>query len=178
MTGVYAIINKITNDCYIGSASSETWGIEYRWNTHRYRLRHNKGTSPILQNAWNKYGELSFEFVILQYCESKNCIKAEQSFIDILKPKYNVRKIAESNIGFKHSNETRKKIGAYWKGRKRSEENVNKLRQAKLGTKHSEESKRKMSNSAKGRIVSLETRQKLSELTKLNWAKRRVKSQT
>jgi group I intron endonuclease len=64
-----------------------------------------------------KYGNSNFSLEILEYCDSKDCLKREQYYIDLLKPKYNILKIAGSRIGKKHSQETRDKISAALLGR-------------------------------------------------------------
>ncbi len=56
MQAVYTIKNVINNKIYIGSAVN----IKKRWHEHRNLLNNNnnnKHHSPILQNAWNKYGK-------------------------------------------------------------------------------------------------------------------------
>ena len=58
---------------------------------------------------------------ILEYCDSKYVISREQYYIDLLKPKYNILKIAGSNLGYKHSEETRAKISVAGKGKTLSE---------------------------------------------------------
>jgi group I intron endonuclease len=65
-----------------------------------------------LQNAWDKYKNNNFDFIILEKCEINFLIKREQYYIDLLKPNYNHRKIAESNLGLKSSSETKNKISA------------------------------------------------------------------
>jgi len=44
---------------------------------------------------------------ILEYCEPINLIKREQYYLDSLKPKYNILKVAGSSFGFKHSQYTK-----------------------------------------------------------------------
>lgn len=58
---------------------------------------------------------------ILEYCDSKYVISREQYYIDLLKPKYNILKIAGSSLGYKHSEETRAKISVAGKGKTLSE---------------------------------------------------------
>jgi group I intron endonuclease len=53
-----------------------------------------------------KYGISKFKLEILVYCSKKKCIKLEQKYINLLKPSYNILKIAGSLLGFKHSEET------------------------------------------------------------------------
>jgi hypothetical protein len=49
ISGIYKIINKINNKYYVGSS---------------------KHINPHLQNAWNKYGQNNFDFVITEECSS------------------------------------------------------------------------------------------------------------
>lgn len=53
-----------------------------------------------------KYGYKNFSLYILEYCESNVLIKKEQYYIDLLKPDYNILKIAGYSLGFKHSKAT------------------------------------------------------------------------
>ena len=73
------------------------------------------------------------------------------------------KKISESKMGHKVSDETREKLRNKNLGHKMSEETRNKLSQKSKGRKHSEETKKKISDANKGRIVSEETKKKLSE---------------
>ena len=47
---------------------------------------------------------------ILEYCEPNLLIKREQYYIDSLKPEYNICKIANSSLGYKHSYESKLKM--------------------------------------------------------------------
>jgi excinuclease UvrABC nuclease subunit len=158
-TGIYKIINNLTNEFYIGSAVN----FDKRWKEHKRRL--NKGThhSPILQNAWVKYGEFSFSFIIILYCERDNLLLYEQRAINVYKPKYNISPTAGSTLGAKHSLETKQKISnilignTYRKG-KPSTETVKKQTSERLrgnthrrGKPNSEETRKKISEANKGK---------------------------
>lgn len=97
--GIYMISCIISGKFYIGS----TIDFRKRFNGHKSYLRNNKHHNPHLQNAWNKYGEENFEFVKLEFVNSDSLILREQEYIDIFLPKYNIRKIAESNLGLGQS---------------------------------------------------------------------------
>lgn len=62
ISGVYKITNLINNKIYIGSAM-DFEGRKYR---HLNSLKKNKHHSIKLQRAYNKYGEESFKFEILE----------------------------------------------------------------------------------------------------------------
>lgn len=62
IAGIYQILNIKNGKRYIGSSVD----IELRWYNHRKELNEGIHHSPYLQSAWNKYGEDSFEFSVLQ----------------------------------------------------------------------------------------------------------------
>lgn len=65
--GVYAITHDGSGCQYIGQSSD----IHSRWTRHRSELRRNVHKNPLLQEAWNKYGEVSFTFSILEIVDYK-----------------------------------------------------------------------------------------------------------
>ena len=73
------------------------------------------------------------------------------------------RKISESHKGIKLSEETKQKLSEANKERKYSEEAKRKMSEAKKGIQLSEEHKKKISESCKGRQLSEETKRKLSK---------------
>lgn len=181
ISGIYAIVNKITGKKYIGSAVN----LQHRWAVHRHELRKGIHHSVVLQRAYNKYGEDNLEYSILEYCAPDELIEIEQKYIDINKPEYNILPTAGSMLGFKHSLETKIKIAISSLGRKHSEESKKKISEAQIGeknhawgTKHTEEEKQKISNSCKGKTAywtgkkhSEESNKKRSETMKAYRAK-------
>lgn len=88
--GIYIIRNKINNKFYIGST---TENFRRRALHHRCCLRGDYHTNQHLQNAWNKYGEENFEFLIKKIVDNLDkIISTEQALLD----QYN--KIDWSNI--------------------------------------------------------------------------------
>ena len=85
-SGIYQIINTITNDLYIGSSIN----LKYRKNRHSKDLRKGNHHSVILQRAVNKYGIINFKFRIIELCEKELLISKVQYYIHKLKPKYNI----------------------------------------------------------------------------------------
>ena len=97
-SGVYKITNKINGKFYIGSAINcfKRWCKKY--NEH-------------LESAFKKYGKENFIFEIIENVEdTSKLIEREQYYMDLLKPEYNKRSIASSNLGIKASDETRYKL--------------------------------------------------------------------
>ena len=120
-SGIYKIANKITGDFYIGSAIN----YEVRISVHKNHLKHNKHHNPYLQRIFNKYGFENLSFELIEMVDSKkDLIKMEQKYLDELNPKYNIRTIADSNLGMKFSEETKQKISRSNKGRKQRKEEV------------------------------------------------------
>ncbi len=88
-SGIYCIENLINNKKYVGKAKN----INLRKNYHFSRLINNKHDNNYLQKAWNKYGEDSFYFYILEKCDSEKLSDREKYWISKLKT-------ANSNFGY------------------------------------------------------------------------------
>jgi len=160
-SGVYQIINDVTQRCYIGS----TVNLQRRFSDHKRDLNRGTHHSPILQNAWNKHGESKFRFEIIEKCEKSHLIEREQYYFNILNPEYNICRIAGNCLGIKRSDETRMRMSQSLSGRKLSEEHKQKLRKSR-----SEDTKIKMSIAKSGenhpmyhRSHSEETKQKMRD---------------
>lgn len=126
-----------------------------------------------------KYGHSNFKLVILEYCEADRLIilEREQHYINLLKPEYNILKIAGSPLGYKHTEESLAKM----RNRKLSKQHLDivlarilsddhkaAVKKARTNSKHSADARAKMSNF----IHSEETKAKLSQrLTKYNLSK-------
>lgn len=106
-SGIYKIQSTIKPErFYIGSAIN----LYLRLKLHQSLLRRGIHHSLKLQNHFNKYGESDLLFSILLECSKDQLIAREQDFIDALNPWFNVRVIASSNIGFRHSQKSKEKI--------------------------------------------------------------------
>lgn len=140
--GVYMIRNKINKKSYIGSSVM----AKNRLNGHKSLLRRNKHYNQNLQNEYNEYGLAAFEFIIIENgIDPKDLINREEYYIEktksnVLGHGYNIRKVADSNIGVKLSQKSRERI-----------------RDSKLGVNnpfykkhHTKESREKMSEAHKG----------------------------
>jgi group I intron endonuclease len=147
--GVYRIVNNINKKVYIGSTGSKG-GFKKRWSYHLSDLRQNKHHSRHLQRAWNKYGEDSFVFEILEIIENftkETLLIREQYYLDFYKSYdvnlgYNICKIAGSSLGIKKTPEQIKQMSDLRKGKPipwlnngqpRSEDHIENLRNACIG---------------------------------------------
>lgn len=145
LSGVYIITNTVNGNRYIGSSID----IHRRWWQHRSQLCKGTHGNQILQRAWDKYGESSFEFSILLLCSETDTLLNEQQCLDTFHPEYNICiSVTASMLGRKFSEEHRHKIGEANKGRVMSDEQKLKLSEAHKGKKHSEETKAKMRGNA------------------------------
>lgn len=177
--GVYSIINTFNNKVYIGSSKN----VSSRIYIHISDLKLNRHHSVSLQRAFNKYGENSFNFDLVEIVEhNENLITREQVWMDFFKPEYNICKTAYSRLGVSHSEETKIKMRKpkSEEGRlnmknkvKRTEEHKINLGLALKGKKRSEESKEKIrayyrtnANWCKGKKMSEEHRKNNSESQK------------
>jgi len=148
---IYCIYNKVNNKKYIGSAIN----FRNRVNDHRKLLVNNKHCNKILQRSFSKHGIDNFRIIILEIVLLKEkLIEREQYWIDIIKPKYNIRKIAESNLGIKYSEESCLKISISNTGRKASEETKQKISKLHKGRKRSKETCENISKSLTGKKLS------------------------
>jgi group I intron endonuclease len=171
--GIYAI--KRDERAYIGHSSN----ITKRWSNHKSDLRRGVHDNPHLQNAWDKYGEEEFEFVVLEECEVELLHIREQHHLDQHLDNYNCGTIVASPMrGRKHTPGAKEKISAAKVGCKGSVGHVvspearKKISAAQIGNTNcvgrvlSPESKAKMSASHTGKRLSDETRSKMGEVRK------------
>jgi group I intron endonuclease len=161
-SGIYQIKNLVTNKVYIGSATS----IRQRIYWHIRNLNNNKHHSILLQRSWNKHGQHSFEFKVLEECFIDLLEQREQFYLDwfeCYKPDkgYNIYNIVGSPRGRKLTEEHKLKISKGGKGRKLSEETKKKI--SEYQKNRTKEHKQNMSKALKVRVFSDEHRRKLSE---------------
>lgn len=78
ITGIYKITCTTNSKFYIGSSND----IKRRWTEHKCNLRKNRHCNPKLQNCWNKYGEASFQFDIIEHVDINSLHIKEQDWLD------------------------------------------------------------------------------------------------
>ena len=111
LSGIYLILNKVTMDYYIGSASTNR--IHKRFTNH---LIHFIG-SKVLKNAVRKYKISEFAFLVLELFpdlitqeNNRKLLDLEDFYLKSLLPNYNILTEAGSSFGYKHSELTRIKM--------------------------------------------------------------------
>lgn len=155
VAGIYCILNLENQRHYIGSASD----IYERWRKHRYQLKVNKHHNAKLQNTYNKYGEEVFRFDLLEIVADKAILQErEQFWMDATNPFYNILRKARSASGFRHSEESKLKMGVQKKLRWKLLPDEEKIRIGKAhsekltGRKMSEENKSAISDALSGKM--------------------------
>jgi group I intron endonuclease len=107
--GIYQIRCNASGLAYVGSSKK----IYSRWTDHRRYLRKGDHHTPYLQNAWNKYGEGAFEFLIIEECAQDELEAREQHYIDTLQPAFN----SVTDVKRRSGPEQRAKIAAATRAR-------------------------------------------------------------
>lgn len=104
ISGIYLILNKLTLDFYIGSASTNRFYS--RFSNHLIYLNGSK----VIKCAIRKYKLSNFAFLILElYPEiinkenNKYLLDMEDFYLKSLLPNYNILTEAGSNFGYKHT---------------------------------------------------------------------------
>jgi group I intron endonuclease len=185
--GVYLITNDRDDRRYAGSSAN----IKNRFGNHRSDLRNNRHRNKRLQEAWNEYGEDAFTFTVMERTQTPSDRKAaaevlaaaeqwwfDELHIDITYD-FNIAPVAGSNLGFKHTEETKALLSEQRKGRTFTDEQrarmslghmgnpsntgkkataetrakqsaAHKGNQRTLGYKHTDEAKANMSAAHKG----------------------------
>ena len=112
-SGVYLFTNLISGKTYVGSSVN----LHQRFRSYftYSHISNTKRSNSLIHRALIKYGYSNFQLEIIEYCESKLCRDREQYYLDLLQPEYNILKIAGSSKGFKHSDETLKKMQVFLK---------------------------------------------------------------
>jgi group I intron endonuclease len=107
-TGIYVITNTVNGKEYVGSTTK----LHKRWGQHKTELKFNRHFNSLLQNAWNKYGESSFSYRIVENCDKDELLVREELWMIKLESHkkmggYNLcEKPMASRLGCKASPET------------------------------------------------------------------------
>ena len=155
-SGIYCITNTETAMQYVGSAVD----LDGRFKRHIQQMKAGTHPNKFLLMDYERHGEQSFRFEVLELCSDVVLFEREQHWIDLLGVAVTGYNIALT-------------AGAPFKGRKHSEATRAKMREArKKRAPISEETRQRMREAAKqreeakklnGYEVSEETRQKLRE---------------
>jgi group I intron endonuclease len=162
LSGVYLILNKVTLDYYIGSASTDNFYTRF------YRHLINLTGSKIVKLAVRKYGLENFAFIIVELFpekvnkeNNKKLLDLEDFYLKSLLPNYNILTEAGNNFGYKHTEIDRIKMKAnYSDERREAISNLNK------GKTLSEEIRAKIKEKALARLSQTFTEEALTNMQK------------
>lgn len=151
ISGIYKIKCLKNGKIYIGSS----FNIIKRINNHFKKLKNNTHINKHLQASYNAYGKDSFVWEILERCDIEFLLYREQFWMD--ETKCYDRTIGFNNciksdrpLGYKHTEEAKRKMSQLKSGKKLSQEHINKISKANAGRKRTEHSRRKISESKSG----------------------------
>lgn len=176
--GIYQITNTVNGKRYIGKSKD----IRKRWRGHIYNNSLGKSVNAHFQAAWNKYGEDSFTFQILEIVDDESQLASrEKCLVESNKPEYNVAIVEDSqwtydettclklrDIRLNADSSWNKKIGDSLRGKKKSEEATRKMREGLTGRKMTPEQIEKIRKASTGRPVPEYAKKKIAEKAKGN----------
>lgn len=168
-SGVYSLTNENNGKVYVGSALS----VQGRIKGHIRQLKRGKHENPYLQRAWDKHGESSFRFDVIESCDPSQCVIREQHWIDQLKSYerdkgYNLSPSASSTLGLKWSDEAKRRHKEARKGLSTAHM-LDAAIKATKGKPRPNDVKAKISASNKGKPKSEDHKQKVKAN---HWSKR------
>ena len=99
---------------YIGSAKNlRTRIYSYFQLSSLLRGKNNS----IISRALIKYGYSNFSLEVLEYCDVSKLLEREQYYFDLLKPDYNIAKVAGSTVGIPRTEEHKNLLSKQQKGK-------------------------------------------------------------
>lgn len=154
MATVYIIQNIETGMIYIGSTTNI---LKARLGNHKRNLRSGKHGNPILQASYNKYGDVSFEYDILEDGISDNDILSVETFwIEYFRyigaKLYNICHPANTRKGIPMPEDAKQKLSIINTGKTLTQEHKDRIGTANRGNK-----------SNVGKTWSAEVRSKMSD---------------
>lgn len=134
-SGVYKWTNQVNGKIYIGSSVDLSKRLRNYFN-----ISYLTGFKDIMiiYRALLAHGFDNFTLEILEHCKPSELINREQYYIDLLKPEYNILKVAGSSLGVKRSLETVAKIraGALARSEEALAKNIEHLKILNASQKH------------------------------------------
>lgn len=121
-SGIYRWVNLINGSTYIGSGEDLTRRFRDYFSP-KWLIKESLKNNSIIYRALLKNGYSKFRLEILEYCEKAKTLEREQYYLDVLKPTYNICKVAGSSLGRKTNSSTRLKLKYIWMVRLFKEKN-------------------------------------------------------
>jgi len=150
-SGIYKIKCCSNSKIYIGSS----FNIESRLKKHFTQLKNQNHINPHLQSAYNKYGCNDFISEIIELCSVEDLISREQFWMDFTKCYdrkigFNNCRMADRPLGYRHTDEAKKKMSKSKRGKKLTQEHIDKIKKSNTGKRRTREQRKRMSESKKG----------------------------
>lgn len=167
VSGIYVITNNVNDKKYVG----QSYDLERRFRAHRNELRRGDHGNSHLQAAWNKYGEHSFSFEVIEYCPIDDLDTREMYWIRCLDAfssnGYNMTIGGNGARGYHMSDEAKLRLSEsmkqnptrYWQGKHLSDEHKEKLRER--AKNRSEEYLRKIGEASRRTMANPEIKQRM-----------------
>lgn len=155
---IYLLKNIITGNSYVGQTRRT---LRLRFNAHRYTMG-KKNSCKAISDAMQKYGEDNFEISLLEECTSQQhmdeCEMRWIATLNTMTPNgYNLTAGGAGKSGYRHSDESKKKMSAWQIGKKLTDAHKKKVSESlkgnkrALGMRHSAETKALISKKGLGR---------------------------
>ena len=144
---VYCILNVINGKRYIGSSVD----APRRLYVHRWLLRKGKHYSVQLQHSWERDGEASFSFAVIEFCKKEHLLAREQIWM-------NAARSYDSRFGYNTS-----QVAGTREGVPQPITVADRLRQVHAGKPKSVEHRAKIGAANRGKVRTRATRKKISE---------------
>jgi group I intron endonuclease len=148
---IYLAENKINGKCYVGKT---TGPLAKRWRGHVYDAKYSKSKNRLFANALRKYTQDGFTLSVLAKAPNSQLSTMEKIWIFLMNSMtpngYNLTEGGEGAVGYKFSEEDRKKISAGVRAIVTTSFR-SKLSAAQKGRKHSPETRQKISLGNKGK---------------------------
>jgi group I intron endonuclease len=166
-SNIYVFTNKINGKKYVG----QTINVNERYKQHFKDAKHD---NLLFHNALEKYVEEGFLFEVIEEDIPLDIVSEREKYwiseLNSKKPNgYNLTDGGEGTFGYKHTEESKKKMSSTKKGvftHFQSEETRKKISEANKGNKPSEYCVQRVKEAKTGVPLSDETKKKISIATK------------
>lgn len=101
---------------YIGSSINLNKRLSDYYSVDRFKRTRTRDNS-LISKAILKYKIYKFKLDILEYCDKNVTTTREQYYLDLLRPEYNILKMAGSTFGHRLSEEAKNKLSIRTRGK-------------------------------------------------------------